>query len=147
LNDIVTNLVNDETNSFRAKKLIANGSESLSYSDIESQLRETYTCPNKSVKNKNKSIKSFVDNWQLFFHGNTHTTNFKFMLNFLNSRSPHFDDYESASKLIGENQTVFKDYYNQKEKRTSEKIDLNQNEEPDDYRYPILQNYYKISLD
>lgn len=144
---MVTNLVKDESNSYRGKKLIANGAESLLFKDIHTQLRQTYTSSQNSAKNKNLLIRNLSDNWQLFFHGNTHVTNFKFMLSFLNSKSPQSADYESASILIGDSQTVFKDYYTEKAQKNQDRINLVKDEEPEDLRYPALQNYYKISLD
>jgi len=141
-------LIIEESNIYQGKKLLANGMESLALSDIYSQLKQTYTSSEKNVVNKNELMQTLVNNMQLFFHGNTHTTNFKLMLNFLEAKSPQFDDYESASGLIGDTSLSFKDYYAEKAKKDDDRFsEVEEGEEPEDFRTPALQNYYKISLD
>lgn len=148
MNNIVSKLIIEDSNNYKGKKLLANGIESLSLSDIHSQLKQTYTSSEKSVVNRNELIQTLVNNMQLFFHGNTHTTNFKLMLNFLEANSPQFDDYESASGLIGDKSVSFKEYYSEKAKKDDDRFSaVEECEEPEDFRTPALQNYYKISLD
>lgn len=97
--------------------------------------------------NRNQSLEKFANSWQLFFHGNTHVTNFKFMLDFFEAKSPQFAEYESASGLIGNNFKSFKEYYAEKMQKTDDRISAVVEEETEDLRVPSLQNYYKISLD
>jgi len=147
LNNIVTNLINDEKNSFKGKKLLASGAEALSFSDITNQLRQTYTSSGNSVVNRSELIQKLVNNSHLFFHGNTHVINFNFMMNFLEAKSPQFTEYESASALIGNNFRSFGEYYAEKALKTDDRISAVVEEEPEDLRLPLLQNYYNISLD
>lgn len=143
----MTNLVNDESNSYKGKKLLASGAEALLFSDIKSQLKQTYTSSEKSVVNGSKLLHNLADTWQLFSHGNTHVTNFKFMLKFLEAKSPQFAEYESASVLIGSDSKSFREYYAEKAQVTNDRISAVMEDEPQDFRSPALQNYYKVSLD
>lgn len=147
LNNMINKLINDNSKTYNGKKFLANGNETLSLIDIDSQLRKTYTSSEKEVKKKNMLIEKFVDNWQLFFHGNTHITNFKFMMNLLNLKSSNFDDYENASGLQSDISKSFKEYYSEKALITNDRINSLKEEEPEDLRSPPLQNYYKVSLD
>ena len=104
---MIMRLINEETGRFKGKKLIASGSESLSFMDINNNLKNTYTKKEVNIKHKNLILNSFMDNLQLFFHGNTHATNFKFMLNFLESNKPEFENYENASLLLNQNLKSF----------------------------------------
>lgn len=147
MNNLITNLLKEESNTYKGKKLLANGPDSLSFNDIHDQLRQTYALPEKSIKNKNQLMVKLTNNWQLFFHGNTHVTNFNFMLDYLNAKSPKFSDYECASALIKEYQEGFREYYAEKKQKTNDRINIVKDQEPEDLRYPALQNYHKISLD
>jgi hypothetical protein len=144
---MIIRLINEETGRFKGKKLIASGSESLSFMDINNNLKNTYTKKEVNIKHKNLILNSFMDNLQLFFHGNTHATNFKFMLNFLESNKPEFENYENASLLLNQNLKSFDEYINDKAEMIDDKISPKRNELCKDLRYPNLQNYYKISLD
>ena len=147
LNDIVNNLLEDESYEYKGKKLLASGNDSLSSIDIHNLLRQTYTSTDKEVINKNPRIQKIANNWHLFFHGNTHITNFNFMLDFMQVRSPQFSGYESASGLLGAKHKSFRQYYVQKAEKFDDRISSILEEEPEDFRYPALQNYYKVSLD
>lgn len=137
----------DESNDYNGKKLLASGNDSLSFTDINNLLRQTYTSTQKEVINRNQRIQMLANNWQLFFHGNTHITNFNFMLDFMQARSPQFSGYESASTLLGAKPKSFREYYVQKAEKFDDRISAFLEEEPEDFRFPALQNYYKISLD
>jgi len=147
LNDIVNNLLEDESNEYKGKKLLASGNDSLSFIDINNLIRQTYTSTEKQVIYRNPKIQIIVNNWQLFFHGNTHITNFNFMLDFMQVRSPQFSGYESALGLLGAKPKSFREYYVQKAEKFDDRISSILDEEPEDFRFPPLQNYYKISLD
>lgn len=147
MNDIVTNLLEDDSNDYKGRKLLASGNDSLSFIDIHNLLRQTYTSAEKEVINRNSRIEKFVNNWQLFFHGNTHITNFNYFLDFMQVRSPQFSGYESALGLLGSKSKSFREYYVQKAEKFDDEISSILEEEPEDFRYPPLQNYYKISLD
>ena len=144
---MVTTLINDQSNNFSGKKLLANGTEAFTFSEVNSQLKQTYTSSEKSVVNRNQTLEKLANSWQLFFHGNTHVTNFKFMLDFLDAKSPQFAEYESASALIGNKTKSLKEYYAEKAQKTDDRISAVVEEEIEDLRAPALQNYYKISLD
>ncbi len=140
------NILNDESNDYKGKKLIANGNDSLSFTDINNLLKQTYCSPELKVKNKNSLVKNFANNWQLFFHGNTHVTNFNFMLEFMQVRAPQYSGYENAIPILGAKPKSFREYYVQKAEKHDDRIIPILDEEPEDLRYPAFQNYYKISL-
>jgi hypothetical protein len=144
---MILNLLNDNSGEFNGKKLIASGNESLSFVDIDNLLKQTYVNVDKKMEQKNKRINNLMDHLQIFFHGNTHATNFKFMLDFLQVRNPQFENYENAGKLLGQNLKSFREYYVQKAEKFDDRISPILEEMPEDFRYPSLQNYYKISLD
>ena len=144
---MILNLLNEETGQFNGKKLIASGNESLSFVDIDNLLKQTYINGDKQMEYKNKTLVKLMDNLQIFFHGNTHATNYKLMLDFLQTRNPQFENYENAGKLLGQNLKSFREYYVQKAEKFDDRISPILEEMPEDFRYPSLQNYYKISLD
>ena len=144
---MVMNLLNDESNDYKGKKLMANGNDSLSFQDIDNLLRQTYTSTEKGIVHRNKMIEKIANNWHLFAHGNTHITNFNFMLDFMQVRAPQFSGYESASGLLGAKPKSFREYYVQKAEKFDDRISAILEEEPEDFRFPALQNYYKVSLE
>jgi hypothetical protein len=137
----------DESDEFKGKKLLASGNDSLSFIDIDNLLKQTYTSTEKVLVTRNPRVQKLVNNWHLFFHGNTHISNFNFMLDFMQVRSPQFSGYESASGLLGAKFKSFREYYVQKAEKFEDRISSILDEEPEDFRFPPLQNYYKISLD
>lgn len=137
----------DEADDYRGKKLLASSNDSLSFVDIHNLLRQTYTSPEKELINRNQRIQKFVNNWHLFFHGNTHISNFNLMLDFMQVRAPQFSGYESSSGLLGAKHKSFREYYVQKAEKFDDRISPILDEEPEDFRFPALQNYYKVSLD
>lgn len=143
---MINKLLFDETNKFKGKKLLASGNESLSFSQIHDSIKQTYASQDNKIKNRNAYLKFLVDNWHLFFHGNTHITNFDFMLNQLNGKTPQFTGYENATQLLGINAKSFKEYYSEKDQK-SNKDSSNLEEQTEDFKLPVFQNYYKISLD
>lgn len=147
MNQLIINLINDDSDKYKGKKLIANGNDSLSFVDIENLLRQTFTAAEKPIIHKNNLLIKFWKNWNIFFHGNTHITNFDFMLDFMQSKSPQFNDYESALGLLGHRPKSFREYYVQKAEKFDDRLSSILEEEPEDFRFPALQNYYKISLD
>jgi len=147
LNDIVINLLNDESDDYKGKKLIVNGNDSLSFIDIHNLLTQTYTSTDKNIITKNPFIQKIANNWHLFFHGNTHITNFNFMLDFMQVRAPQYSGYDNALSLLGAKPKSFREYYVQKAEKFDDRISPILDEEPEDFRFPALQNYYKISLD
>jgi hypothetical protein len=151
LNDIIQILVTDQSNQFKGKKLIASGNESLSFVDIDNLIKQTYS-NNKQHIEANNLLKKFYHNWQLFFHGNTHITNMNFMLHFLQNRNPQFSGYENAPQVVGIKPKSFREYYAQKAEKFDDRIDsraddILKSEEPSDFRFPKLQNYWNLSLD
>lgn len=144
---MIVNLINDEENTYKGKRLLANGGDSLSFLDIDNLLKQTYTSTEKSLVKKNKYLTTIFDNWHLFFHGNTHVTNFRFMLDFLQARSPQYTGYESANKLLEGKPKSLREYYVQKAEKFDDRINPILGEIPEDFRFPAIQNYYKISLD
>ncbi len=147
MNDIILNLINDESGEYKGKKLLASGNESLSFVDIHNLLRQTYTNPSKAVESKNNILSYLFDNYSLFMNGNNHVTNFKFMLDFLQVRNPQFSGYESSSGILGQKAKSFREYYVQKAEKFDDRINSILDEQPEDFRFPPLQNYHKISLD
>jgi hypothetical protein len=144
-------LVTDESQSFNGKKLIANGNESLSFTDIDNLIKQTYSTNKEHTEAKNLLKKLFF-NWQLFFHGNTHITNMNFMLHFLQNRNPQFSGHENASQTLGLKLKSFREYYSHKAEKFDDRIDtkadhLIKDEAPSDFRFPKLQNYWNVSLD
>ena len=142
---MILNLLEDESGVFAGKKLLAEGSESLSFIDIDNMLKQTYTNPDRGLTETNSLLRNLSDQLQLFFHGNSHATNFKFFLDFVQVRNPQFADFENAGKLLGVNLKSFREYYVQKAEKFDDRISITE-EDPTDFRYPSLQNYYKISL-
>jgi hypothetical protein len=140
-------LVTDQSNSFLGKKLIANGTESLSYFDIDNMIKQSYS--NKGAhKEANNLIRKLNFNWQIFFHGNTHITNMFYMLNYLHNHSLQFDNLENAGQLMNLQTKSFRQYYIEKAEKFDDRIKENLvSEEPDDLRFPRLNNYWNISLD
>ena len=144
---MILNLLSEETGKYNGKKLIASGAESLSFVDIDNLLKQTYMDGDKSIQHKNKMLNNLMDKLQIFFHGNTHATNYKFMLDFLQTRNPQFENYENAGKeLLGQNLRSFREYYVQKAEKFDDRISPILEDIPEDFRYPHLQNYNKISL-
>jgi len=152
---MINKLLLDESKNFNGKKLLASGNESLTFSQIHDTIKQTYDSQNiifknaskkNKIKNKNPLLKILVNNWHLFFHGNTHTTNFNFMLNQLDQTTPKFTSYENATELLGINAKSLKEYYSEIEKK-SNRNSSNSEEQTDDFKLPNFQNYYKISLD
>jgi hypothetical protein len=151
LNDMVQLLVTDDSKSFHGKKLIANGNESLSFTDVDNLIKQTYSS-NKENTEANNLLRKIFFNWQLFFNGNTHVTNMNFMLHFLQNRNPQFSGNENAAQALGLKTKSFREYYSQKAEKFDDRIDskaddLLKNEEPSDFRFPKLQNYWNLSLD
>lgn len=144
---MIINLINDDTDKYKGKKLIASGNDSLSFVEIENLLRQTYTTADQPVVHRNKFLIKLFKHWNIFFHGNTHITNFDFMLDFMQSKSPQFNDYESAASLLDYKPKSFREYCIQKAEKFDDRISSILEEEPEDYRFPALQNYYKVSLD
>jgi hypothetical protein len=144
-------LVTDDSKSFHGKKLIANGNESLSFTDVDNMIKQTYS-NNKEHNEANNILKKIFYNWQLFFHGNTHITNMNLMLHFLQNSNPQFSGHDNASQVLGLKLKSFREYYSQKAEKFDDRIDskaddLLKSEEPSDFRFPKLQNYWNISLD
>jgi hypothetical protein len=149
LNDMIETLVGDESNQFAGKKLIASGSESLSFTDIDSMIKQTYSTK-KSHQQPNQTLQKIISNWQLFFHGNTHVTNMLFFLNFVQSRNPQFSGFENASQLLGVKTKSFREYYSEKAEKFDDRIQKDIDilkEDPVDLRFPKIQNYWNLSLD
>lgn len=144
---MILNILNEDTGKFNGKKLIASGSESLSFVDIDNLLKQTYSSGENNVQHKSELLNRFANFLQIFFHGNTHATNYKFMLDFLQTGNPQFEEYENAAKLTGLNLKSFREYYVHKAEKFDDRISPILDEMPEDFRYPNLQNYYKISLD
>ena len=145
-------LVTDESNSLKGKKLIANGTESLSIADVDSMIKQTYSQKKEHVV-ANRNLQKLLFNWQIFFHGNTHITNMHYMLNFLhNSSSTQFSGYENAAQALGVKPKSFREYYTHKAEKFDDRVDtkvdhLLKGEEPTDLRFPKIQNYWNLSLD
>jgi hypothetical protein len=151
LNDMIQILVTDEANSFKGKKLIASGGESLSFTDVENMIKQTYSTKKEHVES-NETIQKLLFNWQIFFHGNTHITNMNYFLNFLQNRNPQFTDFENSSQLLGIKPKSFREYYTHKAEVFEDRIDSKvseviKGEEPTDLRFPKIQNYWNLSLD
>lgn len=151
LNDMIQTLVTDESLSFKGKKLIANGSESLSFVDIDNMIKQTYSNRKDHVA-ANKTLQKLLFNWQIFFHGNTHITNMNYMLHFLQNRNPQFQGFENASQALGIKPKSFREYYAQKAEKFDDRVDtkvdnLLKGEEPTDFRFPKIQSYWNLSLD
>ncbi len=115
--------------------------------DIDKLIKQTYINGDKTLLHKNQILNKLIDNLHIFFHGNTHATNFKYMLDFLQTRNPQFENYENAVKLTAQNLSSFREYYVQKAEKFDDRISPILDEMPEDFRYPSLQNYFKISLD
>jgi hypothetical protein len=142
-------LVTDESNTFKGKKLIASGNESLSFNDIDNMIRQTYSTKKEHIETKRK-LQKLLYNWQIFFHGNTHITNMNFMLHFLQNRNPQFSGFESASQGLGLQMKSFREYYTQKAEKLDKVTKVDEfihGEEPTDLRFPKIQNYWNLSLD
>lgn len=140
-------LVTDDKNTFAGKKLLAEGSESYSYTDIDNMIKQTYSTQQQH-KDPIKYYRQFFTQWQLFFHGNTHIINMDYMLNFLQNKNPQFTDYESITSALEIKPKSFREYYTHKaEIFKSEKDNILSPEEPDDLRLPKIDNYWNVSLD
>jgi hypothetical protein len=151
LNDIIQMLATDESLTYKGKKLIANGNESLSFTDIDSMIKQTYSTKKEDVQ-ANKTLQKLLFNWQIFFHGNTHITNMHQMLNFLQNRNPQFTGYENAPQALGLKLKSFREYYTHKAEKFDDRVntktdDILSSEEPSDLRFPKLQSYWNLSLD
>lgn len=110
-------------------------------------IKQTYASNNEH-NSANPALQKFYTQWQMFFHGNTHLTNWNFMLNSLQNKNPEFTGYESSSTLLNIKPKSFRQYYTQKAEKFKQDDDnkLTQ-EERDDLRYPLIQKYWDISLD
>lgn len=147
MTDIVTNLVNDSSDSFKGKKLLAESEESYSFTDIDNMIKQTYASSNEHHES-NKTLQKFFTQWQIFFHGNTHITNWNFMLNSLQNKNPESPGYESCKQLLSSKPKSFRQYYTQKAEKFKQDVDDKlATEERDDLRYPLVQKYWDISLD
>lgn len=151
LNDMIQVLVTDTSGSFKGKKIIAEGNESHSLSNIDDIIKQTFSGKTNHSE-PNKILHWFFKNWQLLFHGNTHIINFEEMLDFLHHKNPQLNDYEDASLLLQDKMQSFREYYTNKAEKKEELIDskignLLTSEEPDDLRFPKVQNYWMQSLD
>jgi hypothetical protein len=151
LNDMIQMLVTDESLSFKGKKLVAAGTESLSFTDIDNMLKQTYSSK-KDHTEANATLQKLLFNWQIFFHGNTHITNMNYMLQFLQNSNPQFAGFENAPQALGLKLKSFREYYTHKAEKFDDRVqskadDLVSGEEPSDLRFPKLQSYWNVSLD
>jgi hypothetical protein len=151
LNDMIQILATDEANTFKGKKLLANGGESLSFTDIDSMLKQTYSSKKEHVE-ANRMVQKFFMNWQIFFAGNTHITNMNYMLHFMQNRNPQFTGFENAGQALGLKLKSFREYYTHKAEKFDDRVDskvddLLKGDEPTDLRFPKIQNYWQVSLD
>lgn len=145
LNDIIQGIVESENTN--GKKLIANGTESYSFADIDNMIKQTF-CTQTEHGQTNKFMQKVLTEWQLFFHGNCHITNWNFMLNSLQNKNPQFNGYEPATTLVGLKPKSFREYYTQKAETFKEQDKLAADlPELDSFKYPLIQNYWNISLD
>ncbi len=142
-------LVTDEANSFKGKKLLAAGNESLSFTDVDSMIKQTYSTKKEHVE-VNKVLQKILFNWQIFFNGNTHITNMNYMLHLLQNRNPQFTGYESAPQALGLKLKSFREYYTHKAEKLDSVTKVDEfimGEEPTDLRFPKVQSYWNVSLD
>jgi len=152
LNDIVQILASDDTGAFNGKKLIANGGESLSYSDIDNIIKQTFFTKKQHLE-PNKLLQKAMFNWQLLFHGNVHVTNMNFMLQNLHNKNPQSTGYESTTELTGEKFKLFREYHTKKAEKNEETNNNSKikeellGENPADFRFPKFHNYWNLSLD
>jgi hypothetical protein len=161
LNDYIQILVTDENNSYKGKKLIANGTESLSYYDVDNGIKQAYSTEGNHLE-PNRLLQKTMFNWQLFFNGNTHITNMDFMLKFLQNRNPQFTSFENAGTVLSSKPKSFREYHNEKSEKKltgvdKEKVEkksdkntiesIKEIDQYDSHRYPLMQNYWNQSLD
>ncbi len=143
LNNMIGEIVNNNKN-FEGKKLIANGGESLSFLDVDNMLKQTYSSTKESSQ-PNSMMKKMMFNWQIFFNGNTHVTNFEYFLEYLNHSNPQFNEYENMAKVLDMKPASFREYYTNKgELYKAEKVSEGEN---GDLRYPQMEKYWGLSLD
>lgn len=146
MNDIVHALVEEETGALKGKKLLAESGESYSMYDIDNMIKQTFSTQTHH-ENVNKNLQKFFTQWQLFFHGNTHVTNWNFMLNSLQNKSPQFAGYEPSTTLLQTKAKSFRQYYTQKAEKFKEPEGGLGSDDHDDLRYPLIHKYWDISLD
>lgn len=110
-------------------------------------LKQTFSTSNNHNE-INKTLLKLYTQWQLFFHGNCHVTNWNFMLNSLQNKNAQFAGYEQATNLVGIKPKSFREYYTQKAEiyKEQDKFAADQPEN-ENFNYPLIQNYWNISLD
>jgi hypothetical protein len=133
INDAINTLLNDNTNKYSGKKYSLNGSQQVSFADIDELLRHSYSKGNATKIND--TFHKLNVNWQLTFHGNTHVINFQQMLEKFNKKNYKFDDFDDLNNLMGLKSMSFRDYY------TKEVNDIS------DLNTPHINKYWDVSLD
>jgi hypothetical protein len=130
VSDAVNILLNEEGNKHFGKKYGLHGLESLSFSEIDIIIKNTYS--NGNIVNTNDLLKFINTQLQLFFHGNTHITNATYFLDHVNKKIPQFgsENLELQTRSFDEN-------YANKKGNTSK----------DDLKLPHVHRYWDISLD
>lgn len=146
LNEIINSILENST-SYNGKKFIANGKESLSFVDIDNLIRQAY-CPSGNFQLSNENLKKIIESWQMFFHGNTHMTNFSKMLNFLQGKEYFKDDYESITDVISLKTKPFREYYSHKAEKFSTESTENLiiEKEDENIKYPNYTSYWQSHL-
>ena len=120
----------EEGNKHFGKKYDLQGSESLSFDEIDNTLKNTYATG--SIVQPNPLFNTISTQWQLFFHGNTHITNAKFFLDYVNKKNPQF-----VSENLELDTKSFSEHYANKKGNTSN----------DDMSLPHVHRYWDVSLD
>jgi hypothetical protein len=120
----------EKGNKHFGKKYDLQGSESLSFDEIDITLKNTYA--DGSVVKPNQLFNNVSTQWQLFFHGNTHITNAMFFLDYVNKKNPQF-----VSESLELDVKSFRDHYANKKGNTSN----------DDMNLPHVHRYWDVSLD
>jgi hypothetical protein len=106
-------------------------------------------CPAGGFQQSNEKIKSLIESFQLFFHGNTHTTNFGMMLHHLQGKEFNNESYNDLSEQFSFKTKSIREYYSQKADKIKSVGDVNNliaEKENDNITYPDFKSYWGVSL-
>ena len=124
----------------------------MSFADIDNLVKQVY-CSSGNFQEPNKILKSLIQSFQLFFHGNTHITNFDNMLTYLQSKEVQNEGYSNICEVLNYKPKPFREYYSHKaEKFVKEELDSKivqvtiSEKEVDNLTYPDFKSYWNISL-
>lgn len=125
------------------KKFVANGKESLSFTEIDNMIKQVYF-KGHDFQTPNDLIRRLNESFQMFYHGNTHVINFGLMLSHLQGKEAKAEGYENLANKVNMKLIGLREYYSQQTEKANDLTE--QGEEEDNLTYPDFQSYWNVSL-